>query len=282
MANGAPTNERKPFDNKASRRQYFDAVQNGAYDAPWLPKLRSDPARPAFFSVPYVRARTLDEWRADEGVGRREARLREVWKRLPRKVSASDATERARKQEADRHGVDSLNRERAVQLKHAYDQELLSRVTNGNSSPTDDGASIEWEDFLRYANEKEIELWHIFHNELDLDGNGHLDASELRIALAKAGITLDPNTIIDFMEFLTPGPHSHALSFPEFRDFLLLMPRKACTNEIFRYYEIRKYMGDDGRGAARVNMEGAWLLAQLVRARFGRPNVLCRRRQPQR
>jgi hypothetical protein len=31
------------------------------------------------------------------------------------------------------------------------------------------------------------ELWHIFHNELDLDSNGHLDAEELTVALQKAG-----------------------------------------------------------------------------------------------
>ena len=32
------------------------------------------------------------------------------------------------------------------------------------------------------------ELWHIFHDELDLDGNGHLDAEELTSALYKAGV----------------------------------------------------------------------------------------------
>lgn len=31
------------------------------------------------------------------------------------------------------------------------------------------------------------ELWHIFHSELDLDGNGRLDAEELSLALKKAG-----------------------------------------------------------------------------------------------
>lgn len=31
------------------------------------------------------------------------------------------------------------------------------------------------------------ELWHIFHDELDLDGNGHIDADELSSALSKAG-----------------------------------------------------------------------------------------------
>ena len=34
------------------------------------------------------------------------------------------------------------------------------------------------------------ELWHIFHDELDLDGNGHLDPKELHSALSKAGMGL--------------------------------------------------------------------------------------------
>jgi hypothetical protein len=32
-----------------------------------------------------------------------------------------------------------------------------------------------------------LELWTIFHDELDLDGNGHLDSEELSLALSKAG-----------------------------------------------------------------------------------------------
>lgn len=62
------------------------------------------------------------------------------------------------------------------------------------------------------------------------------------------------------MTFLTLTPHSHAIGFQEFRDFLLLMPREASPAEIFRYYEVRKFMGDEARGAARVNMEGMRLL----------------------
>lgn len=37
--------------------------------------------------------------------------------------------------------------------------------------------------FLR----RRLELWSIFHDELDLDGNGHLDKQELALALSKAG-----------------------------------------------------------------------------------------------
>lgn len=58
------------------------------------------------------------------------------------------------------------------------------------------------------------------------------------------------------MTFLSSTDQSKAISFTEFRDFLLLMPRKASTLEIYRYYELRKSLGDDGHGAARVNMEG--------------------------
>lgn len=46
---------------------------------------------------------------------------------------------------------------------------------------------ISWNEFKRYAYRKEQELWTIFHDELDLDGDGQLDAHELRSALTKAG-----------------------------------------------------------------------------------------------
>lgn len=119
------------------------------------------------------------------------------------------------------------------------------------------------------------ELWHIFHDELDLDGNGHLDPTELQAALIKAGqcyqncrrvlitylrtfqgIEPSPAKIDDFMLSISSQPHSQNITFSEFRDFFLLLPRKVSPAEIYRYYELRKYMGDDGRGAARVNMEG--------------------------
>jgi solute carrier family 25 (mitochondrial phosphate transporter), member 23/24/25/41 len=59
------------------------------------------------------------------------------------------------------------------------------------------------------------------------------------------------------MNFLSTSPgDSNDISFPEFRDFLILMPRKASTIEIYRYYQFRKFLGDDGHGHARVNMEG--------------------------
>lgn len=100
---------------------------------------------------------------------------------------------------------------------------------------------------------------------------GHLDERELDLALRKAGqfssssmaflaylagIILTPSTLVDFMVFLTSSSHSHAVSFTEFRDFLLLLPRKVSAAEIYQYYEMKRFLGDDGKGVARVTMEG--------------------------
>jgi solute carrier family 25 phosphate transporter 23/24/25/41 len=118
------------------------------------------------------------------------------------------------------------------------------------------------------------ELWHIFH-ELDLDRNGWLDADELRSALNKSGvyfnvysnptspkpvtlsgIQVSPETLTEFMSSLAMSPRQHHITFSQFRDFLLLLPRRASPDEIYRFYEVTRFMGDDGRGPARVTMEG--------------------------
>lgn len=46
------------------------------------------------------------------------------------------------------------------------------------------------------------ELWHIFHDELDLDGNGHLDADELELALQKAGMQPALDACVSFLTSL--------------------------------------------------------------------------------
>jgi len=238
-------------DDKLSRKEIYEDTLSGAQDQHRLPLLRSDPHNHERL------AHTLAEFRAQEG-GRREERLREVWKRLP--TVDSEQARRAGEVEADR--LDALlTREKAKELQEMYESELVGRCRNGNGlaasgSSSGDEPPISWKEFYKYAEAKEVELWRVFHNELDLDGNGHLDAEELGLALRKAGVPLSPTTLSEFMTTLTSSPHSHAVSFREFRDFLLLLPRKVSTAEIYRYYEVKKYLGDDGKGAARVTMEG--------------------------
>ncbi|EMD40763.1 hypothetical protein CERSUDRAFT_111350 [Gelatoporia subvermispora B] len=232
--------------HRPSRRDLYEACLSGALDPPLLPPLRSDP--PLWRPVPHC----LLEFRAQESPEDREKRLRTLWSRLPKRANGVDdeAIASAYPVKDDY----ALTAESAKKLEEMYEDELLGRC--GRHTRGFLHRDISWNDFLKYAEAKEAELWHIFHDELDLDGNGRLDAEELMVALERAGIKLSPTTLTEFMTFLTSSPHSHAISFPEFRDFLLLLPRKASPAEIFRYYEVRRFRDDDARGAARVNMEG--------------------------
>lgn len=89
---------------------------------------------------------------------------------------------------------------------------------------------------------------------------------------------LSPAALSEFMAFLASAPHPRSIRFDDFRDYFLLLPHKISPAEIYKYYEMTKFLGDDGRGAARVTMEGLqglWLfhLLQLT--------LLARRRQSQ-
>ncbi|KIY49290.1 mitochondrial carrier [Fistulina hepatica ATCC 64428] len=189
--------------------------------------------------------RTLEEFRRTEGRDERKRRLKEVFSQLPHHDPTPPHGPTA--SVSGSNLGDQLTPEQARRLKEMYEDELLGSCGGGR---------IGWAAFRDYAYAKEQELWDIFHNELDLDGNGHLDVRELNHALAKAGIHLESDTLNEFVDFLTASPHSQSISFTEFRDFLLLLPRKISAEEIYTYYRLRKFMGDDGRGAARVNMEG--------------------------
>uniref|UniRef100_A0A8H8CJZ1 EF-hand domain-containing protein n=1 Tax=Psilocybe cubensis TaxID=181762 RepID=A0A8H8CJZ1_PSICU len=207
-------------------------------DRQFIPPLRSD-----FQAQPH----SLEAFREAEGRDNRKRKLLQIWKSLPEVFHPS-------KKSPSNEDDSLLTPEKAESLKAMYDSELLDHCST--HSPDSKPSRIGWTEFKKYSEAKEIELWHIFHDELDLDGNGHLDPTELRAALKKAGIEPSPAKINDFMLSISSEPHSQNITFSEFRDFFLLLPRKVSPAEIYRYYELRKYMGDDGRGAARVNMEG--------------------------
>lgn len=155
--------------------------------------------------------------------------------------------------------------------------------------------NIAWKDFRKFLWEQEEHLWDIFC-DLDQNCDGRLDPKELRGALTRSGIDMSEGTLDEFVRFLatssptiktnpssqeqqqqqqqqpTPSPStdnpaqalpptpsgkedSPYVTFAEFRDFLLLLPRKASFEEIYKYYQVQKRISD-GRGAARINMDG--------------------------
>ncbi|KZT12493.1 mitochondrial carrier [Laetiporus sulphureus 93-53] len=231
-------------------RDLFEATLSGSLDRPYIPRLRSD--SPPNRLIPH----SLKEFRAREGHERREERLRRLWSQLPKRSGTHDEDDEtiahALPVVADSHP--DLTPERARNLKRMYDAELRYRLGAHTSGFVQ--RKSPWREFERYTDAKEAELWHLFHDELDLDGSGRLEAHELIQALQNAGIELSPSALAEFMSFFTSSPHAHSITFPEFRDILLLMPRKASPSEIYRYYQAHQFADDDARGAARVNMEG--------------------------
>jgi len=160
-------------------REVFEGSYSGAQERPFIPRLRSDP--PAWHWLP----RTLSEYRDREGKRNREARLRALWEHLPKDRRASEHDDS--QLWTNQTGMDSAY---ATRLWYMYEDELMRRCSSTGTS------TITWADFLNYADKKEAELWTIFHDELDLDNNGHLDADELFQALGKAGIRMSPATLI--------------------------------------------------------------------------------------
>ncbi|KAG8777629.1 hypothetical protein FRC16_004087 [Serendipita sp. 398] len=227
-----------------SNKEKFDNTYTGSQPTPLLPPLRNDPQQPP------ATANSLEAYRKLETEEKRERRLQSLFKALPSESDEVIIWNAEAQPNKGKNGTGQDLDERMEKLRNLYNHELMNRVGGGTATP------VGYKEFVKYADAKEAELWSIFHDELDLDGNGRLDAHELRMALGKAGIDLQPSTLSEFMNFLSSSPHPQAINFTEFRDFLILMPRKASTIEIYRYYEFRKNLGDDGHGNARVNMEG--------------------------
>ncbi|KAL7414439.1 mitochondrial carrier domain-containing protein [Mrakia frigida] len=170
----------------------------------------------------------------------------------------------------------TLSPERAEALLSLYQQELVRRCTSEPSNPharefAGEGLGpwdreqgepkkekvVDWKQFRTYLWEKEAELWNAFH-AMDQNHDGRLDVGDMSAALSKADITLTHQTLHDFVSFLSTGKEGGAskeITWVEFRDMLLMLPRSASVPEIYRFYQVRKRY-PDGRGAARVNSDG--------------------------
>ncbi|CDW96006.1 hypothetical protein [Sporisorium scitamineum] len=151
--------------------------------------------------------------------------------------------------------------------KRAADRDRDEKVRRGHKVDDDGGArqrQIEWEGFLAYAENKERELYKIFV-ELDKNGDMRLDVQEIHTALDRAGIDVPQISLDDFVASLTSTRTSAHVSgdktyvtFPEFRDYLLLLPRKPSVLEIFRFYQVRKAFGLFGMGGIFAELAVGW------------------------
>jgi len=76
------------------------------------------------------------------------------------------------------------------------------------------------------------------------------------IAVICSGIKVSPEILSEFMSFMATSLDPRYITFTEFRNFLLLLPRRASPDEIYRYYEVSRFMGYNGCGPARITMDG--------------------------
>ncbi|CAO3595632.1 unnamed protein product [Absidia cylindrospora] len=101
---------------------------------------------------------------------------------------------------------------------------------------------VDFDEFKAYVHEKEEELWQLFQR-LDTRGDGSLLPSDLAGALQAAGITINQNELMNFMEWMDLDGNG-VIDFYEFKNFLLLLP-ETNVSEIYRYYETSTQLTQD-------------------------------------
>lgn len=117
----------------------------------------------------------------------------------------------------------------AIPSQYKYARDLLD-VCDANH----DGR-VEFEEFSKYMDAKELELYSIFR-EIDVRHNGCILPEELRAALLRAGIQLTDEELTHFVERIDKD-NNGIITFEEWRDFLLLYPHTATMANIYQYWE---------------------------------------------
>ncbi|KAL1410312.1 hypothetical protein Q8F55_004318 [Vanrija albida] len=240
--------------------------------------LREAPAADIVTPAPLPIPATLADFRAQEGPTVRAAKLRSLWQSLPDlpNVEGDKPTPTQLMRLPGQDTLTALSPERAERLQTLYQEELVRRVGEtrpdallwggaDDLEPVDTKGGVQtkgisWKAFRRFLWDQERELWEMFQ-ELDRNADGVLDATELKAALQRSGIRLSDSNVQDIVRFLSmgdrwrPGGDTKHITFPEFRDFLMMLPRRATPTEIWKFYQVHKKFGD-GRGAARVDKDG--------------------------
>ncbi|GAA5848778.1 hypothetical protein JCM3766R1_005305 [Sporobolomyces carnicolor] len=104
-----------------------------------------------------------------------------------------------------------------------------------SSSSSSQSPCLRWSSFETYADAQERLLYSIF-SELDSDHNLKLTPLEVEHACRKAGVEgVDKSLIEGFVKALDKDGDG-MIGWEEWRDFLILLPRKPSVKEIFHFY----------------------------------------------
>ncbi|KAJ6796183.1 calcium-binding mitochondrial carrier protein SCaMC-1-like [Iris pallida] len=122
-------------------------------------------------------------------------------------------------------GLSSLR----IPAEYKYARDLL-KVCDA-----DRDGRVVYEEFRKYMDAKELELYRIFQ-AIDVEHNGCILPEELWDALVKAGIEIDDEELARFVEHVDKD-NNGIITFEEWRDFLLLYPHEATMENIYQYWE---------------------------------------------
>lgn len=147
-------------------------------------------------------------------------------RRIRKLFDSFDASDKGYLDHADiEKGLKSLS----ISPQYKYAKELLTLCDANHDGRVDFG------EFLEYMDDKELELYSIFR-EIDVSSDGFIIPEELRGALQRAGIQLSKVELSSFVEHIDKD-NNGMITFEEWRDFLLLYPRKAILINIYQYWE---------------------------------------------
>ncbi|GKV44369.1 hypothetical protein SLEP1_g51562 [Rubroshorea leprosula] len=118
---------------------------------------------------------------------------------------------------------------RHIPPEYKYAKDLL------NACDANQDGRVDYQEFRRYMDDKELELYLIFQ-AIDVKHNGSILPEELYDALINAGIEIDDEELALFIERVDKD-NNGVITFEEWRDFLLLYPHEATMENIYHYLE---------------------------------------------
>ncbi|XP_027350804.1 calcium-binding mitochondrial carrier protein SCaMC-1-like [Abrus precatorius] len=116
-----------------------------------------------------------------------------------------------------------------IPSEYKYAKDLL------NACDANKDGRVDYQEFKRYMDDKELELYRIFQ-AIDVAHNGCILPEELWEALVRAGIKIDDEELARFVERVDKD-NNGVITFEEWRDFLLLYPHEATIENIYHYLE---------------------------------------------
>ncbi|GAA5841321.1 hypothetical protein JCM11251_001624 [Rhodosporidiobolus azoricus] len=116
--------------------------------------------------------------------------------------------------------------------------------------------ALRWTAFQSYADRKEAELFSSFC-ALDQDGDRKIGVEEVREACRTAGVAIPSGAegeraVREFVRHVDRDGDG-VISFEEWRDFLLLLPRPSTMKEIWRFYQTHRL---DRPSMSRLTQDG--------------------------